>query len=45
MKKAAKTEFKNTFVSQSLRETFLKKKNVQSKAAILKNIKNTGMKI
>ncbi|WP_239991018.1 T7SS effector LXG polymorphic toxin, partial [Staphylococcus arlettae] len=39
MKKAAKTEFKNTFVSQSLRETFLKKENVQSKAAILKNIK------
>ncbi|WP_241958688.1 T7SS effector LXG polymorphic toxin [Staphylococcus arlettae] len=39
MKKAAKTEFKNTFVSQSFREIFFKKENVQSKAAILKNIK------
>lgn len=39
MKKAASTEFKNTFSNQSFRETFLKKENLKSKSAIQKNIK------
>ncbi|PTI28147.1 transposase [Mammaliicoccus vitulinus] len=39
MKKAASTEFKNTFSNQNFRETFLKKENIKSKSAILKNIK------
>ncbi|WP_323703691.1 T7SS effector LXG polymorphic toxin [Mammaliicoccus sp. Dog046] len=39
MKKAALTEFKNTFVSQDFRETFFKKDNLKSKSAIEKNIK------
>ncbi|MCU5745669.1 T7SS effector LXG polymorphic toxin [Staphylococcus sp. SQ8-PEA] len=39
VKKAAKTEFKNTFVKQSFRETILKKENFQSATAFQKNIK------
>ncbi|HGO1740235.1 transposase [Staphylococcus aureus] len=38
MKKAAVTEFKNTFVPQNIRETFFKKENLTSKTALKKNM-------
>ncbi|HDG5767946.1 TPA: transposase [Staphylococcus aureus] len=38
MKKAAVTEFKNTFVPQNIRETFFKKENLTSKTVLKKNM-------
>ncbi len=40
MKKAASTEFKNTFSSQNFRDNILKKENFKSRTAATKNIKN-----
>ncbi|MEB7824734.1 transposase [Staphylococcus chromogenes] len=40
MKKAASTEFKNTFSSQNFRENILNKENLKSGSAATKNIKN-----
>lgn len=39
IRKAGLKEFKNTFISESFRETMLKKENLKSKSAIEKNIK------
>ncbi|WP_380572432.1 T7SS effector LXG polymorphic toxin [Staphylococcus hyicus] len=40
MKKAASTEFKNTFSSQNFRDNILKKENFKSRTAATKNLKN-----
>ncbi|MDP4448438.1 T7SS effector LXG polymorphic toxin [Staphylococcus hyicus] len=40
MKKAASTEFKNTFSSQNFRDNILKKENFKSRTVATKNLKN-----
>lgn len=40
MKKAASTEFKNTFSSQNFRDNILKKENFKSRTAATKNLQN-----
>lgn len=40
MKKAASTEFKNTFSSQNFRNNILKNENFKSRTAATKNLKN-----